>query len=107
MTFPTQFTAISAGTTALPSGTANLLAIANRWAVQVMARGSDPSVPGMIFESSCDGINYAPVLPAAQRGNWFVFDAPAQYVTCILDQNNPTPGAPVDITAVFVVGMSD
>ena len=99
MAFPTQFTAISATTSAASTATAvSLGAIASKWAVQIVTT-SQPA-PSFNFSTSCDGTNYANVTPANTRGMGLIFDAPAEYVTVQMANNTGS-------TAVFLVGLSD
>lgn len=105
MAFPSQTTLISSTTNASAStaaGGVSLGAIANKWAVLLVATGQSApnALPTLNFAASCDGTNFGPVAPAAQRGNWFVFDTPAEYIVCTMANNSGT-------AAVFAVGLSD
>jgi len=95
MAFPTQFTLLSSTTAASTTGSANFAAIATKWAVGIILTATNPQtpnppVPSLTFTCSSDNTNFAAVTPAAQRGGWYTFDVPAQYITVQVANNTGT-----------------
>ena len=103
MALPVQVIPITSTTNAAASGTGNFTAIANRWSVCILSAGNNAStvgLPTLGFTSSCDNVNFVPVSPVEVRGNWSIFDTPAQYITVNMANNAGT-------TTVIAVGHSD
>ena len=87
----TPQTAISSTTNQTASGSANMGAIANKFAVQVIHSGQIGKPTLNVF-ASCDGTNYSKVdpNPQPQLGEWISFGTPAQYVQVSIGGNNGT-----------------
>jgi hypothetical protein len=87
----TPQTAIGSTTNQTASGTANLGAIANKFAVQVVHSGQIGK-PTLNVYASCDNINFtrADPNPQPQLGEWISYGTPAQYIQVSIGGNNGT-----------------
>lgn len=85
-------TVINSTTNQTATGTADMGAIANRFAVQLVHSGQIGK-PTFNVLSSCDDVNFSkayPMEPQFQFGDWLTFDVPARYVQVNMGGNNGT-----------------